>query len=68
LAFWGYVIARLRRWRHPWRVALGSLLAGVVTLFAGAATGGYIKGTPESVTPIRPTAAKSLMQQANLFG
>ena len=44
LAFWMYVIARVRRWRRPWRVALGGFVAGLVTLFAASATGGYTKG------------------------
>ena len=45
LAFWGYVIARVRRWRRPGRVALGSLLAGLVAVVAGPMAGGYIRGT-----------------------
>ena len=45
LAFWGYLVARLSRWRRPGRVALGSFLAGLVTVLAGAAAGGYARGT-----------------------
>lgn len=45
LAFWAYVAARSRRWRRPGRVALGSFVAGLVTVFAAAAAGGYARGT-----------------------
>ena len=44
LAFWAYVIARVRRWRRPGRIALGGFLAGLVTLFVASAVGGYTKG------------------------
>ena len=42
-AFWGYLVARLSRWRRPGRVALGSFLAGLLTVFIGAAAGGYVR-------------------------
>ena len=45
LAFWAYVIARVRRWRRPGRIALGGFVAGLVTLFVASAVGGYAKGT-----------------------
>ena len=45
LPFWAYIVARMRRWRRPGRIALGGFLAGLVTLFAASAAGGYTKGT-----------------------
>jgi hypothetical protein len=45
LAFWAYLIARVRRWRRPGRIALGGFVAGLVTLFLASAVGGYTKGT-----------------------
>jgi hypothetical protein len=44
LAFWGFLVAQLSRWRRPGRVALGCALAGLLTVFAGAAVGGYARG------------------------
>ena len=45
LAFWAYLIARVRRWRRPGRIALSGFVAGLVTLFVASAAGGYTKGT-----------------------
>jgi hypothetical protein len=45
LAFWGYVVARLSRWRRPGRVALGSFLAGLVTVVLASVAGGHARGT-----------------------
>lgn len=47
LAFWGYVVARLSRWRRPGRVALGSFLAGLATLVLASMAGGYARGTEQ---------------------
>lgn len=44
LAFWTYVIARVRRWRRPGRIALGGFVAGLVTLFVASAAVGHTKG------------------------
>lgn len=44
LAFWAYLIARVKRWRRPGRIALGGFVAGLVTLFVASAAGGYTKG------------------------
>lgn len=65
LAFWGYIVARLRRWRRPWRVALGGFLAGLATLFAASATGGYFKGVETnkvltSIGQYDPSTTRSL--------
>jgi hypothetical protein len=45
LAFWSYLTARVRRWRRPGRVALGSVLAGLIAVFAGSMAGGYVRGS-----------------------
>jgi len=45
LAFWAYVIARLRRWRRPGRIALGCFLSGVVMVLAAMAAAGYTNGS-----------------------
>lgn len=44
LAFWAYLIARMRRWRRPGSIALGGFVAGLITLFVASAAGGYSKG------------------------
>ncbi|HKB60510.1 MAG TPA: DUF6804 family protein [Gallionellaceae bacterium] len=41
LLFWAYIIARVRRWRRPGRIALGCFVAGLVTLFVASAAGGF---------------------------
>lgn len=45
LAFWGYVVARMSRWRRPGRVALGSFLAGLLAVVLASVAGGYARGT-----------------------
>jgi hypothetical protein len=48
LAFCGYVVARLSRWPKPGRVALCSLLTGLITMFTAAMAGGYTRGAEQS--------------------
>jgi hypothetical protein len=44
LAFWMYVIARVKHWRRPWRIALSGFVLSLATLFAASVGGVYTKG------------------------
>lgn len=43
LAFWTYVLARVKRWRRPGLIALATSMAGLVTVVVASAASGYTK-------------------------
>ena len=42
-----YIVAKLRRWRHPGRMALVGFVIGMLTIFASTLFGGYAKGAAD---------------------
>ena len=73
LAFWAYLIARLRHWPRPGRIALGGFVAGLATLFLASVAGGYSKGaemreTLASIERFDPALAERLKAGTDASG
>lgn len=48
LAFWGYVLGRVRIWRRPGRIALGAFFAGFLTIALASGVAGYARSSETS--------------------